>query len=117
MVNPVAVGNGLPEGATPGSRASADGMRVERVRRGPRDLREGKTPKGRTLRAPPARNRAGRCREEEAVTRVRNPAGGTYRVRQTREEWTPDTSSAERGETSRERRLPFAVAGVGTARL
>jgi hypothetical protein len=59
----------------------------------------GKSPEGRTPRALPARNKAGGYREEETPRRERNPERGTYRARQTRVEFTFDTSGAEGEET------------------
>jgi hypothetical protein len=60
---------------------------------------EGKPLKGRTPRALAGRNKPARRREEETGVGVRNLVAGTYRVRQTRGEWTPDADGAVGAET------------------
>lgn len=60
---------------------------------------EGKPLKGRTPGALAGRNKPARRREEETGEGVRNLVAGTYRVRQTRVEWTPDADGAVGEET------------------
>jgi hypothetical protein len=60
---------------------------------------EGKPLKGRTPRALAGRNKPARLREEETGVGVRNLVAGTYRVRQTRGEWTPVADGAVGAET------------------
>jgi hypothetical protein len=69
-------GRARGRGVEPRNRLSSD-KPVEEPPKCGTDLRKVKPPKGSTPGASPARNKAGRLREDQAVKRVRNPEGGS----------------------------------------